>query len=106
LAANPDPDRGGPTAPKHPRTNGTFATAGVGEFVPGVTTGAAVRAVSSELYWLTGTAASAARLYYENAHATPPHEPTTVPIGLAAFGATSAASAGSAGLLAGTIVNR
>ena len=23
------------------------------------------------LYWLTGTAASAARLYYENAHATP-----------------------------------
>jgi epoxide hydrolase len=38
------------------------------------------------LYWLTGTAASAARLYYENAHATPPTEPTTIPIGLAAFG--------------------
>lgn len=38
------------------------------------------------LYWLTGTAASAARLYYENAHATPPTEPTTVPLGLAAFG--------------------
>ena len=39
------------------------------------------------LYWLTGTAASAARLYYENAHATErPTEPTTVPLGLAAFG--------------------
>ena len=38
------------------------------------------------LYWLTGTAASAARLYFENAHATPPGEPTTIPIGLAAFG--------------------
>lgn len=38
------------------------------------------------LYWLTGTAASAARLYYENAHATPPSEPTTKPIGVAAFG--------------------
>jgi pimeloyl-ACP methyl ester carboxylesterase len=39
------------------------------------------------LYWLTGTAASAARLYYENAHTTDrPTEPTTVPLGLAAFG--------------------
>jgi pimeloyl-ACP methyl ester carboxylesterase len=38
------------------------------------------------LYWLTGTGASAARLYYENAHAEPPTEPTTVPLGLAAFG--------------------
>ena len=39
------------------------------------------------LYWLTGTAASSARLYYENAHATErPTEPTTVPLGLAAFG--------------------
>jgi len=38
------------------------------------------------LCWLTGTAASAARLYYENAHATPRPEPTTIPIGLAAFG--------------------
>src|SRR5262245_44262377 len=38
------------------------------------------------LYWLTGTAASAARLYYENAHATPATEPTTIPIVLAAFG--------------------
>jgi pimeloyl-ACP methyl ester carboxylesterase len=37
------------------------------------------------LYWLTGTAASAARLYYENAHATAPSEPTTIPIALAAF---------------------
>jgi pimeloyl-ACP methyl ester carboxylesterase len=38
------------------------------------------------LYWLTRTAASAARLYYEDAHAQPPTEPTTIPIGLAAFG--------------------
>jgi pimeloyl-ACP methyl ester carboxylesterase len=39
------------------------------------------------LYWLTGTPASAARLYYENAHATDrPTAPTTVPLGLAAFG--------------------
>ena len=38
------------------------------------------------LYWLTGTAASAARLYYENAHTTPATEPTTTPTGLAAFG--------------------
>jgi pimeloyl-ACP methyl ester carboxylesterase len=37
------------------------------------------------LYWLTGTAASAARLYFENARAPRPTEPTTVPIGLAAF---------------------
>jgi epoxide hydrolase len=38
------------------------------------------------LYWLTGTGGSAARFYYEDAHATHPTEPTTVPIGLAAFG--------------------
>ena len=39
------------------------------------------------LYWLTGTAASAGRLYYENAHAEDrPTEPTTVPLGLAGFG--------------------
>jgi epoxide hydrolase len=38
------------------------------------------------LYWLTGTAASAARLYYENARMAPPAEPTQVPIGLAGFG--------------------
>jgi pimeloyl-ACP methyl ester carboxylesterase len=37
------------------------------------------------LYWLTRTAASAARFYYEDAHAQPPTEPTTIPIGLAAF---------------------
>ena len=34
------------------------------------------------LYWLTGTAASAARFYYEDAHAEHPTEPTTTPIGL------------------------
>jgi pimeloyl-ACP methyl ester carboxylesterase len=39
------------------------------------------------LYWLTGTPASAARLYYENAHTTDrPTGPTTVPLALAAFG--------------------
>ena len=39
------------------------------------------------LYWLTRTAASAGRLYYENAHVQDrPTEPTTVPIGLAGFG--------------------
>ena len=38
------------------------------------------------LYWLTGTGGSAARLYYEDAHATLQTEPTTVPMGLAAFG--------------------
>jgi pimeloyl-ACP methyl ester carboxylesterase len=37
------------------------------------------------IYWLTNTAASAARHYYENAHAKQPTEPTTVPIGLASF---------------------
>jgi pimeloyl-ACP methyl ester carboxylesterase len=38
------------------------------------------------LYWVSGTAASTARLYYENAHMTPPKEPTTLPMGVAAFG--------------------
>jgi epoxide hydrolase len=38
------------------------------------------------LYWLTGTGGSASRLYYDDAHATQPTEPTTVPMGLAAFG--------------------
>jgi pimeloyl-ACP methyl ester carboxylesterase len=39
------------------------------------------------LYWLTGTGASAARFYYEDAHAADkPTEPTTVPLGVAAFG--------------------
>jgi pimeloyl-ACP methyl ester carboxylesterase len=37
------------------------------------------------IYWLTNTAASAARFYYENAHAEQPTGPTTVPIGLASF---------------------
>jgi epoxide hydrolase len=38
------------------------------------------------LYWLTNTAASAARFYYEDAHATEaPTAPTTVPLGLANF---------------------
>jgi epoxide hydrolase len=39
------------------------------------------------LYWLTGTAGSAARFYYEDAHATEkPSEPTSIPLGVAAFG--------------------
>jgi pimeloyl-ACP methyl ester carboxylesterase len=38
------------------------------------------------LYWLTGTAASAMRLYYEADKAKHPTEPTTVPVGLAQFG--------------------
>ncbi|MEC4018661.1 epoxide hydrolase family protein [Streptomyces sp. H27-D2] len=37
------------------------------------------------LYWLTNTAASSARFYYEDFHAEHPSEPTTVPIGLANF---------------------
>ncbi len=38
------------------------------------------------LYWLTNTAASAARFYYEDAHAADaPTEPTTTPLGLANF---------------------
>ena len=37
------------------------------------------------IYWLTNTAASAGRFYYENRHATPPAGPTTVPLGLASF---------------------
>jgi pimeloyl-ACP methyl ester carboxylesterase len=36
-------------------------------------------------YWLTGTATSAARLYYENAHADRPTEPTTKPTAVAGF---------------------
>jgi pimeloyl-ACP methyl ester carboxylesterase len=35
------------------------------------------------LYWLTGTAASSARFYYEDAHAEHPTGPTTTPIGVA-----------------------
>ena len=37
-------------------------------------------------YWLTRTGSSAARLYYENAHAERSSEPTTLPLGLAGFG--------------------
>jgi hypothetical protein len=39
------------------------------------------------IYWLTNTAASAARLYYEDFQAKDnrPTEPTTVPLGLADF---------------------
>ena len=37
-------------------------------------------------YWLTRTGSSAARLYYENAHAQRSSEPTTLPTGLAGFG--------------------
>jgi pimeloyl-ACP methyl ester carboxylesterase len=37
------------------------------------------------IYWFTGTSASSARFYHENAHADTPAEPTTVPIGLASF---------------------
>jgi pimeloyl-ACP methyl ester carboxylesterase len=38
------------------------------------------------IYWLTGTSASSARFYYEDAHAKEqPATPTTVPLGLAMF---------------------
>jgi epoxide hydrolase len=40
------------------------------------------------IYWLTNTAASAARLYYEDSHvadADRPTEPMTIPLGLANF---------------------
>ena len=40
---------------------------------------------NAAIYWLTNTCASAARMYYEVAHATQPAEPTTVPLGLSAF---------------------
>lgn len=36
-------------------------------------------------YWLTGTIASSMRIYYEDAKAEHPAEPTTVPLGLAGF---------------------
>lgn len=39
------------------------------------------------IYWLTNTAASSARFYYENAHAEQvPTGPTTIPLGLSRFG--------------------
>ena len=37
------------------------------------------------IYWLTRTAGSSIRFYYEDAKAEPPTGPTTVPIGLATF---------------------
>jgi pimeloyl-ACP methyl ester carboxylesterase len=40
---------------------------------------------NASIYWLTNTAASSARFYYENARAEYPTEPTTVPVGLASF---------------------
>jgi pimeloyl-ACP methyl ester carboxylesterase len=40
---------------------------------------------NASIYWLTNTAASAARFYYENARAENPTEPTTIPVGLASF---------------------
>jgi pimeloyl-ACP methyl ester carboxylesterase len=41
---------------------------------------------NASIYWLTETAASAARIYYENAHASRrPEGPTTTPTGLAMF---------------------
>ncbi|MFD3704516.1 epoxide hydrolase family protein [Nocardia sp. NPDC058658] len=41
---------------------------------------------NAALYWFTNTSASSARFYFESAHTEPATEPTTVPIGLAAFG--------------------
>jgi epoxide hydrolase len=40
---------------------------------------------NASIYWLTNTAASAARFYFENARAESPTGPTTIPIGLASF---------------------
>ncbi len=40
---------------------------------------------NATLYWLTNTAASAARFYYEDKHTEHPSEPTTAPTGLASF---------------------
>jgi epoxide hydrolase len=37
------------------------------------------------LYWLTSTAGSAARFYWEDAHAEHPAGPTTTPTGVAIF---------------------
>ena len=37
------------------------------------------------IHWLTGTAASAIRFYYEDAHAQTPRERSSTPIGLAQF---------------------
>jgi hypothetical protein len=53
-------------------------------FGPGVTDDFALTNVS--IYWLTNTAASSARKYYEDRHSDEhPAGPTTVPTGLASF---------------------
>jgi hypothetical protein len=39
----------------------------------------------ASIYWLTNTGASSARFYYEDRHSETAIEPTTFPIGLAAF---------------------
>ncbi|XBS68113.1 epoxide hydrolase family protein [Acerihabitans sp. KWT182] len=39
------------------------------------------------LYWLTGTAGSAANIYYENMHGLPPVDTGNVPVGMAQFAA-------------------
>lgn len=44
-----------------------------------------VAITNAAIYWLTNTAASSSRYYYEVAHGEKPAEPTTVPLGLAAF---------------------
>jgi pimeloyl-ACP methyl ester carboxylesterase len=40
---------------------------------------------NATIYWLTNTAASSARFYYEDRHSEKSDQPTTAPIGLAAF---------------------
>jgi pimeloyl-ACP methyl ester carboxylesterase len=40
---------------------------------------------NAALYWLTGTGPSSTRLYFEDAHAEDPAEPTTAPMGLSSF---------------------
>lgn len=40
---------------------------------------------NAALYWLTATGASSTRIYFEDAHAEHPAEPTTVPLGLSSF---------------------
>jgi epoxide hydrolase len=40
---------------------------------------------NASIYWLTNTAASSARFYYEDRHSEHATEPTIIPIGLAAF---------------------
>src|SRR6202041_2680739 len=44
---------------------------------------------NTSLYWLTNTGGESIRFYYENAHAPRATEPTTIPLGLAAFNGDS-----------------